>query len=139
MESKIQKPSVSSNFIYRERLVERLKNRDKKLLVLHATVGYGKTILLAHYAEKTEESYAWYHLSDTDNDIAVFLQYISAAMKRSVAGFGFDSDAYAPLPQCRETLEGMAYDFVVHLTEVSNARFPAAGGYHFRRLPNHHQ
>ncbi len=120
VESKIQKPSVSSNFIYRGRLVERLKNRDKKLLVLHATVGYGKTILLAHYAEETEESYAWYHLSDTDNDIVVFLQYISAAMKRSVAGFCFDSDAYAPLPQCRETLEGMAYDFVAHLTEVTH-------------------
>jgi ATP/maltotriose-dependent transcriptional regulator MalT len=120
VESKIQKPSVASNFIYRGRLVERLKNRDKKLLVLHATVGYGKTILLAHYAEETEESYAWYHLSDTDNDIVVFLQYISAAMKRSVAGFSFDSDAYAPLPQCRETLEGMAYDFVAHLAEVTS-------------------
>lgn len=118
VESKIQKPSVSSNFIYRGRLVERLKNQDKKLLILHATVGYGKTILLAHYAEETEESYAWYHFSDTDNDIFVFLQYISAAMKKCVAGFCFDFDAYAPLPQSRETLESMAYDFVIHLTEV---------------------
>jgi LuxR family maltose regulon positive regulatory protein len=121
VESKIQKPSVSSNFIYRGRLVERLKNRDKKLLILHATVGYGKTILLAHYAEVTEESYIWYHLSDTDNDIVVFLQYVNAAMQRSVAGFCFDTDAYATLPQCRETLEGMAYDFVVHLTEITRS------------------
>ncbi|HML36008.1 MAG TPA: BTAD domain-containing putative transcriptional regulator [Bacillota bacterium] len=119
VESKIQKPSVSSNFIYRKRLVERLKNRDKQLLILHATVGYGKTILLAHYAEETEESCAWYHLSDTDNDIVVFLQYLSAAIKRGLAGFDFDSDAYAPLLQGRETLESMAYDFVFHLTEAA--------------------
>jgi two-component SAPR family response regulator len=119
VDSKIQKPWVSSaNFIFREGLVERLKDRQKKLLVLHATVGYGKTVLLTHYAQGTPENCSWYHLSDTDNDIAVFMQYLSTSLKRSLPDFDFDPEAYAPLLQEKEAVKTMAHDFVAQLEKA---------------------
>lgn len=118
LNSKIQKPLISSDFIFRKHLVERLNDSQKKLLVLHATVGYGKTVVLAHYARQSQQYCAWYHLNDTDNDTAVFMQYLSASLEKSVDRFGFDPDAYASLRHEGESVQVMARDFIAQLEEA---------------------
>ena len=59
LEAKIQKPLISSEFILRERLIERIKEENKKLILLHATVGYGKTVLLTQYAQHSGKDCVW--------------------------------------------------------------------------------
>lgn len=119
VDSKIQKPSVySPNFIFREGLVERLGDRQKHLLVLHATVGYGKTVLLTHYAQETPDTCAWYHLNDTDNDIAVFMQYLCSSVKKCLPDFDFDPDVFTPFLQEREAVKTMAHIFVARMEEA---------------------
>ncbi|MDD4716134.1 MAG: AAA family ATPase [Oscillospiraceae bacterium] len=119
VDSKIQKPSVySPNFIFREGLVERLGDRQKHLLVLHATVGYGKTVLLTHYAQETPDTCAWYHLNDTDNDIAVFMQYLCSSVKKCLPDFDFDPDAFTPFLQEREAVKTMAHIFVARMEKA---------------------
>lgn len=116
LEAKIQKPRVSPNLIYRERLIKRLQDKEKQLVVLHATVGYGKTVLLAQYADHTEENCAWYHLSETDNDSVLFLQYICAAIQKSLPAFNFAFQARSSLFQGEDALETVICDFISHLT-----------------------
>lgn len=120
VDSKIQKPWVSSpGFIFRKGLVERLQDRQKKLLVLHATVGYGKTVLLTHYAQTAPGSCAWYHLSDMDNDIAVFMQYLCSSIRKCLPDFDFDPDAFTPFLQEKEAIKMMAHDFVARMEQAT--------------------
>ena len=118
LEAKIQKPLISSEFILRERLTERINACGKRLILLHATVGYGKTVLLTQYAQNAGEDCVWYHLSDMDNDSVVFMQYINAAVKKNVPEFEFDSQEYALLLQETDAMETAAYDFIDRLSAV---------------------
>lgn len=123
VDSKIQIPCVSSpNLIVREELVTRL-DRRVRLLVLHATVGYGKTVLLTHYAHRTADRCAWYHLGDTDNDPAVFMQYLCAAVKKCLPEFDFDADAFTPLLREKGAAQTMVQDFVARV-EAAVRRTP---------------
>jgi len=113
LESKIQKPMISQEFIQRERLMKRISDSQKSLVLLHATIGYGKTVLLTQYArEASGEDCVWYHLSAMDNDCVLFMQYLSAAVKKSISDFDFDVTAYAPFLHEEETKEKMICDFI---------------------------
>ncbi len=94
LQSKIQIPSPSRNFIVRERLVQLLAASESRLIVISASMGYGKTVLMTHFAHRYAGSSAWYHLSETDNDIMVFCRYLSKSLARLNPSFSFDFSAY---------------------------------------------
>ena len=47
-----------------------------------APAGYGKTTLLAQWAERKHATVAWVSLDDRDNDPAVLLTYLAVALDR---------------------------------------------------------
>ena len=120
LEAKIQKPLISSEFVLRERLIERLNDERNRLILLHATVGYGKTVLLTQFARKAEADCVWYHLSDMDNDSMLFMQYISASVKKSIPEFNFDFQSYASLRQ-EDAVETVTYDFIGKISAAVGA------------------
>jgi LuxR family transcriptional regulator, maltose regulon positive regulatory protein len=62
-------------------LVERLARPDSRPIVsLVAPSGYGKTTLLAQWAERTARSFAWVSVDENDNDPKVLLTYIAEAL-----------------------------------------------------------
>ena len=52
LESKIQTPTAPRNFLVREPLIQRLNDAEERLIIISAGMGYGKTVLLTHYAKR---------------------------------------------------------------------------------------
>lgn len=94
LESKIQIPDVQKDFQKREQILEELQNKDMKLCVLHATIGYGKTVLLTQYVKQEGNPCAWYHLDTMDNEPVTFIRYFVTSLQTAIEGFIFELDPY---------------------------------------------
>jgi len=56
-------------------------NSDKRLTLLSAPAGYGKTTLLADYINASSGPFAWYQLDAQDSDPTVFLTYLIESLR----------------------------------------------------------
>jgi ATP-dependent transcriptional regulator len=75
--TKLLPPHAHDGIIERPRLIRLLsQNGGRKLILLTAPAGYGKTVLAFQYARTLSKPFLWYQLDDYDNDPAVFIQYI---------------------------------------------------------------
>lgn len=120
LESKIQTPTASRNFLVRERLIRRLDEAEERLIIVSAGMGYGKTVLLTHYAKRCPERFAWYHLSGTDNDIMVFARYLSKSVAKAAPEFAPDFSPYLALDQNEALVENLALDFAQLFRELGD-------------------
>src|SRR6516225_8981279 len=92
--SKLRRPPVRSGTIRRSLLIERLARDDFRPIVsVVAPPGYGKTTLLAQWAEHTSQALAWVSVDEKDNDPRVLLSYVAKALDavQQVDGGVFDA------------------------------------------------
>ena len=81
VDSKIRVPILRSGLVSRTVLVNRLKaNLDAPLVAVFAPVGYGKTTLLAQWAERDPRPFVWISVDDHDADAIVLLRHFAAAL-----------------------------------------------------------
>ena len=81
-ESKLHPPWPGQGVVPRTALLERLLAAPTtRLLCVTAPPGYGKTTLLAQWAERRSEV-AWVSLDRRDNDPVVLLSYLAVALDR---------------------------------------------------------
>ena len=52
------------------------------IVTVVAPPGYGKTTLLAEWAERNGQVFAWVSVDDRDNDPEVFLTYVASSLDR---------------------------------------------------------
>ena len=82
-------PQQSDTHLRRERLVDQIRNWiDRKLLLIRAPAGYGKTSLLIELAHETDLEVCWFTVEAQDSDISVFLTYLVASIARRFPTFG---------------------------------------------------
>ena len=86
--TKIRVPAARPRLIPRARLVERL-NTDggKGFILVSAPAGYGKTTLLAEWAQSllnNDVSVAWYALDPSDDDPLPFSAYLVASLTQAL-------------------------------------------------------
>lgn len=82
---------------HRERLVDTIHaNIPRKLIIIAAPPGYGKTSLLANFTDQTELPVCWVRLTEADQDVARFAQVLAASLKRKFRRLreGLDLDHY---------------------------------------------
>ena len=80
--TKLQPPVFGPDILPRTRLIERLDNgRYRKLTLISAPAGYGKTILATQWLEEAESSSAWLSLDEHDNEPGIFLSYLIGASR----------------------------------------------------------
>ena len=91
--TKLHIPSLRPNLVPRRRLLDRLDlGLQKRLTLISAPAGFGKTTLLAEWIENLDASrseaieVAWISLDKGDNDPARFATYLSAALQRAEGG-----------------------------------------------------
>jgi LuxR family maltose regulon positive regulatory protein len=83
VEAKLRMPAPRPGAIERTRLVALLAStQGPRLVAMIAPPGYGKTTLLAQWAAKEPRPVVWLTLDDLDNDPAVLLTYVAAALDR---------------------------------------------------------
>jgi len=92
IETKIQVPYRRADLLLRSRLVNFLHaSLDRKLIIVSAPAGYGKTALLVDFANDTDLNVCWYTIDAHDKDLRVFLEYLIAAIAYKFPGFGKNS------------------------------------------------
>jgi LuxR family maltose regulon positive regulatory protein len=87
--AKVALPSRSRLLLHRSRLVDFLHDHiDRRLVVVSAPTGYGKTSLLIDFAYETALPVCWYSLEPLDRDPQVFLEYLIASMRTRLPTVG---------------------------------------------------
>lgn len=82
LRTKFLVPRPRPELLPRPRLLEWLdSNADKRLTLLSAPAGYGKTTLLADYINASSLPFAWYTLDAQDSDPTVFLTYLIESLR----------------------------------------------------------
>jgi LuxR family maltose regulon positive regulatory protein len=82
-EAKLFRPPIRAGIVRRNDLVERLRASDEASIVsITAPAGYGKTTLLAEWAERDRRPFAWVSVDEADGDPVVFLGHVVVALDR---------------------------------------------------------
>jgi LuxR family transcriptional regulator, maltose regulon positive regulatory protein len=81
--TKLFVPRPRPDLVRRPRLLDRLHDglRTATCTVLSAPAGAGKTSLLAAWAAELDRPVAWLALDERDQDVALFLRYLLAALR----------------------------------------------------------
>lgn len=87
--TKLYIPAPRSKVVLRPRLIEQLnEGLHRKLTLISAPAGFGKTTLVSEWVAGCERSAAWLSLDQGDNDPTRFLIYVVAALRTIEANFG---------------------------------------------------
>src|SRR5690348_13886261 len=81
IKGKLLHPWVRPGTVRRSGLIDRLVGEDSRPIAsVVAPAGYGKTTLLAQWAERDGRSFAWVSVDEMDNDPKVLLSYVAEAL-----------------------------------------------------------
>jgi LuxR family maltose regulon positive regulatory protein len=106
LSTKLNPPSLRPAHVPRPRLLKQL-NRElqtdgrftRKLTLVSAPAGYGKTTLVAEWLDGQRFPVAWFSLDESDNDPLRFLTYLITACDQIHEGIGSASLAMLQSPQ----------------------------------------
>jgi len=101
LRTKLHIPPVRPDLVPRLRLIQALEaGLQRKLILVSAPAGYGKTMLLAEWiasfgtpalkSTDTASKCCWLSLDEGDNDPARFLSYVVAALQTAATALGED-------------------------------------------------
>ena len=87
--TKLYIPPLRPKVVFRPRLIERLnEGLHRKLTLISAPAGFGKTTLVSEWVAGCERPSAWLSLDEGDNDPTRFLAYLVAALQTVAANIG---------------------------------------------------
>ena len=86
--TKIRIPRRRHDLLLRHRLIDAIHTHlDRKLILISAPAGYGKTTLLTEFANDTELPVCWYTLDPFDRDFHIFLEHMIGAIAHRFPAF----------------------------------------------------
>jgi LuxR family maltose regulon positive regulatory protein len=89
LKTKIYLPHVRPRLVSRPRLIERLNaGLERKLTLISAPAGFGKTTLASTWVRQTERPVAWLSLDQGDNDPVQFWHCVVAALQTADGSIG---------------------------------------------------
>jgi LuxR family transcriptional regulator, maltose regulon positive regulatory protein len=87
--TKLHIPPAGNNIVHRSELFQKLNTGlNRKLILVSAPAGYGKTTLLSDWINQGKIPAAWLSLDNGDNDPAVFLSYVISGIQSIHPDFG---------------------------------------------------
>ena len=98
--TKLYVPPVRPEMVPRPRLIEHLDaGLERKLTLVSAPAGYGKTTLVSAWLRAADVPLAWLSLDEGDNDLVRFFTYLIAALQGIDAGIGQAVQGWLDAPQ----------------------------------------
>lgn len=90
--TKLHIPPVGNNLVHRSELYEKLNiGLRRKLILISAPAGFGKTTVVSDWIDKNMIPTAWFSIDNGDNDPVEFLSYIISGIKGLSKEFGQSS------------------------------------------------
>jgi LuxR family maltose regulon positive regulatory protein len=138
LQTKLYIPHSQPNLISRPRLIKYLEDGlSRKLTLVSAPAGFGKTTLLSEWIHKCGRPAAWISLDQGDNDPSRFLKYFITALQKNEAEIGegiLSALQSSPPPKTDIFLTGllneiaeMIQPFVIVLDDYSPAELTHLG------------
>ena len=111
LSTKLFIPKSRQDLVPRPQLLEKLNTgHNKKLTLISAPAGFGKSTLLGSWVHQSDRNIAWVSLDENDNSPTRFLTYLITAISRSVGSdtvFGKSSIALLQSPHPPSIVEVM--------------------------------
>ena len=111
--TKLYVPLPQPNFVRRSRLLEKLneggeqsRSIGRKLTLICAPAGFGKTTLVSQWISTIEQEIAWLSLEEDDHELSRFLIYLLAALQTVApdVGKGLVDALHSPQPPPIDTI-----------------------------------
>jgi LuxR family maltose regulon positive regulatory protein len=100
LRTKLFIPRPRKNLVSRPLLVDRLNaGEDKKLTLIAAPAGFGKTTSLSEWIPQSPHCVTWLSLDDGDNDLTRFWAYFIASLQQLQIELGENAQALLRSPQ----------------------------------------
>src|SRR5574338_1497433 len=114
-QTKIITPHRRPELLSRGRLLRDISaSLDRKLILISAPAGYGKTSLLVDLAHNTDMPVCWLSLDPLDRDPQRFISYIVASLSERFPGLG------PPMQPLLNSLRSIEEDMEGVIVSVSN-------------------
>ena len=124
LKPKLRAPLPRPEQIVRRGLLEFLHDAlERKVSVISAPTGYGKTTLLAHWrqVEETDLSFAWVHLDEQDDDPVRLWRHIVESLRLVVPEEDFGADVLARMSAVgRGFVEATLSTLINEIAELSH-------------------
>lgn len=111
LRTKLAAPVIRDRLVTRPHLIKQLEDGllldgcfQRKLTLLSAPAGYGKTTLAAGWLHSTGRLFTWYSLDETDNDPSRFLAYLVEAVCSVGSGTAARQALSSPQPPPAEAV-----------------------------------
>ncbi|MBP6470164.1 MAG: hypothetical protein KBE23_15895 [Chloroflexi bacterium] len=136
--TKLRPPRLREGYVIRARLLAQLdRGLAQGLILISAPAGYGKTSLAADWLRQRPALIsAWVSLDETDNDLDVFLRYVTTAVHKTFPQERpcANTQALLNVPQS-PTLETITNTLINDLTHLPRPLLLALDDYHLITLP----
>jgi len=87
--TRISPPRRRKDLIERKHLIQQLSEMvEKRLVLVTAPAGYGKTALLMDYVNQSSLPVCWYSIDRLDYELSRFISYLAASIQRKFPQFG---------------------------------------------------
>jgi LuxR family maltose regulon positive regulatory protein len=140
--TKLSPPLAPPNLVLRSRLLHKLNEGlqpNRKLLLVSAPAGYGKTTLVTEWLRSLQIKSTWLTLDAADNDPVRFLAYIIAALQQVDGSIGITTQAMLRSPQPLPP-EVILTPLINEIASVPNRFILTLDDYHVvKALPIHQQ
>lgn len=125
LSTKLIVPELKDDILVRERLLKILQNSVKrKLILITAPPGYGKTTLLASFIKKTKFRVAFYTLDERDTDIIIFLYHLIESIRKTYPEFGEEViDVIKTSPNIENNINLLVITFINELVKFITEEF----------------
>ncbi|HWL26450.1 MAG TPA: LuxR C-terminal-related transcriptional regulator [Ureibacillus sp.] len=129
--TKMIMPKISPKYVERDHLNALIEvNSYKKLTILRAPAGYGKTTLLSAYLRKSSQSVAWVALDEGDNNPILFWTYFVTAITKTYRPMAADTvDSLLHISNQRQLKTGL-YRLIEELTAFQHPVTIVLDDYH---------
>ncbi len=129
LQTKLYMPRVRPFLIPRPHLIKKLnRGLQRKLTLISAPAGFGKTTLLANWLSDVDRPSVWVSLDEDDNDLVQFFTYAAAAVQQ-VKGVGNKIQGVLQSPQ-PAPLKSLATALINDCTTVTTPFILALDDYH---------
>ena len=132
LETKFYIPVPGTNLVSRERLLRVIEEGikgGKRLTLISAPPGYGKTTLLGEWIFEKNLSVAWLTLDEGENDPARFVAYLISAIRRIEPGIGETTLAMLGTP-AKHTPESLLTPLVNEISKNPEGLLIVLDDYH---------